>query len=251
MPKVLPLKIICWLILAVLTPASAFADGVTNTTNFAAILQSTPSAEMPARAAELVVQADATNRLQTSIGVVKSAVGLNPAAVLAVVGSIAESAPVTAATVAETAAALEPDSARSIARAAAASVPAAAGAIVEAVCRVNPADYQGIGLAVARVAPGLDGQILAGVAAGIPELKWEIEEKLAGYRGLEFTAGMVLAEVAASECSQQYLKSMAQSRRHSLAGRGRSLAALMDSAAGEGGSFGLEGVFQPQDFSRP
>lgn len=206
---------------------------------------------MPAMAATLVLQADGAQQRQTAIEVIKAALGLNPAAVLAVVGSVAEAVPATAATVAETAAKLEPGMARGIARAAAASVPESAAAIVEAVCRVNPADYQGVGRAVARVAPGLDRQILAGVAAAIPELKLEIEEKLAGYRGLQFTAGMVLADVATSESSAQYLKSLANSPRRDTAGRAMPVASVVDSAAGEAASFGLDGAFQPQDFARP
>src|ERR1022692_1007031 len=99
-------------------------------------LSAVASAELPGKAADLVVHASAKNLRQTTIGVVKAAVGLNPSAAPAIVGSIAHASPNMAATASATAVAMVPDQVLAIARAAAAASPAQAGAIVEAICRV-------------------------------------------------------------------------------------------------------------------
>src|ERR1039458_2058316 len=73
------------------------------------VLSTATSAELPAKAAELVAQADAKTLKQTTIEVVKAAVGLNPAAAPAIVGSIAQASPAMAATAAATAVQLVPN----------------------------------------------------------------------------------------------------------------------------------------------
>src|SRR5487761_2532080 len=88
--------------------------------------------ELPAKAAQMVSQADAKNLKPTTIAVVKAAVGLNPAAAAPIVGSIAQNTPAMAATAAA-AVSLVPNQVVAVARAAAAAAPAQAGQIVEAV----------------------------------------------------------------------------------------------------------------------
>jgi hypothetical protein len=145
---------------------------------FLAVLSTTTQAELPAKAADLVAQADAKQQQQTTIDVVKAAVGLNPAAAAVIVGSIAQTTPAMAAIAAGTAAGLVPNQAATIARAAAAAAPQQAGKIVEAICRVLPAAYAEVAEAVADVVPGAGKEILAGVSAAIPALKGPIDKVL-------------------------------------------------------------------------
>ena len=97
--------------------------------------------ELPAKSAALVTKADAKNRVEATIDVVKAAVGLNPAAAVAIVGAIAKSVPEMASVAAGTAVTLVPDQAVAIARAAAAAAPSEAGKIVEAVAHVPLLQY--------------------------------------------------------------------------------------------------------------
>ena len=94
---------------------------------FFGTLSTVGPAELPAKAAELVSQADSKNRLETTANVVKAAVGLNPAAAAAIVGTISQSTPEVASIAAATAVALVPEQAIAIARAAAAAAPSQAG----------------------------------------------------------------------------------------------------------------------------
>jgi hypothetical protein len=165
------------------------------------VLTTATSAELPAKAADLVVQADVKNLKQTTIDVVKAAVGLNPAAAPAIVGSIAQGSPSMAGTAAVTAASLVPNQVVAIARAAAAAAPSKAGAIVEAICRALPATYQVVAGAVADVVPGAGKEILAAIGTAIPELKNTISQALASFGGNIPSVSMVLAQVAQTESS--------------------------------------------------
>ena len=165
------------------------------------VLTTVTSAELPAKAAELVASADSKNLKQTTIDVVKAAVGLNPAAAPAIVGSIAHSSPSMAATAASTAVTLVPNQLALIARAAAAAAPSQAGPIVEAICRVLPVNYQKAANAVAEVVPGAGKEILSGIVAAIPELKDSINQTLAGYNGKIPSVSTVLTQVAQVETS--------------------------------------------------
>lgn len=163
------------------------------------VLSTVKAAELPGKASELVVKAEAKNLKQTTIDVVKAAVGLNPAAAPAIVGSIAQASPAMAATACATAVALVPDQELLIARAAAAACPAKAGAIVEAICAVWPADYQKVAEAVAEVVPGAAKQILAGVSTAIPGLKNTIDQTLASYQGAIPSVSTVLTQVSQNQ----------------------------------------------------
>jgi hypothetical protein len=153
-------------------------------------------AELPGKAGELVAQADAKNLRQTTIDVVKAAVGLNPAAATAVVGSIAQSSPKMAGLAAAMAISLVPNQVVSIARAAAAAAPKQAGAIVEAICRVLPEDYQKVADAVSEIVPGAGKEILAGISVAIPQLNDLINHVLASYNGNIPSVSAVLSQVA-------------------------------------------------------
>jgi hypothetical protein len=163
---------------------------------FLSILSTVPQAELPIKAADLVAHADAKNQSQTTINVVKAAVGLNTAAAPAIVGSIAQATPEMAATAASVACALVPNQAAVIVRAAAAAAPKQAGKIVEAVCRVLPKEYQDIASAVAEVVPGAAKEILAGISTAIPALKEPISKVVAGYSGSVPSVAAVLNQVA-------------------------------------------------------
>ncbi len=162
------------------------------------VLSTTASAELSAKAAELVTKADAKSLKQTTIDVVKAGVGLNPAAAPAIVGSIAQATPAMAPTAAAIAVELVPNQVSLIAKAAAAAAPTKAGAIVEAMCRAMPADYQIIANAVAEVVPGAGREILAGIAAAVPELKNAINQVLASYQGNVPSVSAALAQVSQS-----------------------------------------------------
>ena len=167
------------------TPASASLS----------ILKSVPSAELPGRAAALIAAADAKSQIQTTVDVVKAAIGLNPAAALSIVGSIAASTPDMAAVAAAVAASLLPQEAEILAQAAAAAAPKQAGKIVEAVSRVVPLSYQAIAKAVNEAVPGAAKEILAGIAAALPNLKDAINTALAAYKGSSLSVNQVLAQL--------------------------------------------------------
>lgn len=176
--------------------------GDTPTANpFLAVLSTITQAELPAKAADLVAQADAKHQQQTTIDVVKAAVGLNPAAAAVIVGSIAQTTPAMAAIAAGTAAGLVPNQAATIARAAAAAAPQQAGKIVEAICRVLPAAYAEVAEAVADVVPGAGKEILAGVSAAIPALKGPIDKVLLAGNGGVASVYAVLTQVESMQPS--------------------------------------------------
>ena len=159
------------------------------------ILKSIPLAELPGKAADLVAAANPKTQTQTTVDIVKSAIGLNPAAATAIVGSIAATTPKMAAVAAATAAGLLPKLAADIARAAASAAPEQAGKIVEAVCRITPESYRAIALAVAEIAPKAAREILAAVAAALPQLKDAITSALAEFKNTTASVKLILAQV--------------------------------------------------------
>ena len=163
---------------------------------FFGTLSAVSPAELPAKSAELVSQANSKNLLETTANVVKAAVGLNPAAAAAIVGTIAQSTPKMASVAAATAVALVPNQAIAIAHAAAAAAPSEAGKIVEAVCRVVPNAYKAVANAVAGVAPGMGKAILAGISAAIPALQEPIGKVLASNNGGNPSVSDVLGQVS-------------------------------------------------------
>ncbi|HEX9047917.1 MAG TPA: hypothetical protein VF988_12910 [Verrucomicrobiae bacterium] len=184
---------------AALMAAVEVNAGEKSTSPALSVLSATSSAELPSKAAELVSQSDAKNLKPTTIDVVKAAVGLNPGAAAAIVGSISQATPAAAPTAAATAAALVPGQALVIAKAAAAAAPTQAGAIVEAMCRVMPRLYQKIGEAVAQVVPGAGREILMAISQAIPTLKDSVDRVLAGYSGAIPSVSTALAQVSQAQ----------------------------------------------------
>jgi len=168
------------LAITVALPMAAWSAGESVSSGaFFAQLSAVAPAELPTTAADLVTHAAAKDLKQTTIAVVRAAVGLNPAAAPSIVGTIAQADPTMAPTAAATAAALVPKSVAVIVKAAAAAAPAQVEAIVAAVCRVAPADFRIVAEAVAKVVPGAERQILAGILAAMPCLQSVIQPVLA------------------------------------------------------------------------
>src|SRR5437016_4362494 len=150
---------------------------------FLETLKGVPSAELPAKAAQLVQTAKAHDRQAVTKDVVKAAVEINPAAAPAIVSAIARAVPEMAALAAGVAAAEQPKQTGAITRAAAAAAPSKVGRIVAAVCKAVPNEYRGIATAAAEAVPASGKEILDGVASAIPELKPYITTALAGFGG--------------------------------------------------------------------
>jgi hypothetical protein len=165
---------------AFLTPCNSFGKDAPKANPFNETLAAAPTAELPAKAADLVAQAKSRDRQATTISVVKSAVAINPAAAPYIVGAIARAVPDVAPVAAGAAAAEQPKQASAIAKAAAAAAPSKAGKIVVAVCRAVPSDYRNIAVAVFDAVPGSGNEIVKAVAAALPEFKAGIEQALAG-----------------------------------------------------------------------
>jgi hypothetical protein len=177
MKPIVILSVVC------LMACSSFGKDATKANPFNETLSSVPAAELPAKAADLVVHTKVRDRQVATINVVKSAVGMNPVAAPAIVGAIARAMPDMAAVAAGSAAAEQPKQASAIAKAAAAAAPLKAGKIVAAVCRAVPSEYRNIAVAVSQVVPGASKEILLAVASVLPDLKPALDKSLAGYGG--------------------------------------------------------------------
>ena len=179
------MKLIASILLSVafLTAGNSFGKDVPQANSFNEALAAVPAAELPAKAADLILHARSRERQATTVSVVKSAVAMNPAAAPAIVGAIARAVPDMASVAAGAAAALQPKQAAAIAKAAAAAAPSKAGKIVTAVCRAVPNEYRNIAAAVAQVVPGAGKEIVNAVASALPGLKPAIDSVLAGYGG--------------------------------------------------------------------
>ena len=169
---IITLSVIC------LSAVNAFAKDASK--SLKKTLSSVPAAELPAQAAKLVKDAKPDAWEETTINVVKSSVGINPAAAPAIVGAIARAVGPMAPVAAGTAAKEQPKQACTIAKAAAAAAPSQAGPIVLAVCKAVPDDYRCVAIAVSQAAPGSREDILRAVANVRPELESEIEKALEG-----------------------------------------------------------------------
>lgn len=161
----------------------AAASAETKTETVRSALKQVPTAEVPARAADLVAQARTADRDSVTAEVVRMAVKAHPTIAPAIVGSIAKKTPAAATTAAATAARLQPKQVTQIAHAAAAAAPAHAGGIVKALCKVVPGAYRDVALTVALVAPGATEEILAGLSEGLPALKAGLDAAIASYQG--------------------------------------------------------------------
>jgi hypothetical protein len=166
---------------AFLGASNSFGADAPKVFYFNETLAAVPTAELPAKAADLVAQAKSSDRQTTTIQVVKGAVAINPAAAPYIVGAIARAVPDMASIAAGTAGAGQTKQAGAIAKTAATAAPSRAGKIVVAVCRAVPSDYRSIVVAVLEAAPGSGNEIVKAVADALPELKASIEQIIAGY----------------------------------------------------------------------
>jgi hypothetical protein len=173
---------------------SSFAADVPSVNELTETLSRGPWAELPVRVVEVVRQAKDQFRKDTTIAAVKAALGLNPAAATAVVGSIARAVPSMAALAAETAAAAQPKQAPEIALAAAAADHPAAADIVTGVCRAAPDQYESVAVAVSVAVPDSGRDILKAVETAEPDLKVSIDQAIAQYKGHLPSVALVLAE---------------------------------------------------------
>jgi hypothetical protein len=181
---------------AFLAACCSFAKDAPKANPFTKTLAAVPAAELPAKAADLVLQAKPGDREATTINVVKSAVGINPAAAPAIVGAIARAVPEMASVAASAAAAEQPRQASAIAKAAAAAAPFQASSIVTAVCRAVPKEYRNIAVAVSQAVPGAGKDIVKAVETALPELKPSLEKALAGYGGHVVSVSDTLTQAA-------------------------------------------------------
>jgi hypothetical protein len=183
---------------AFLVTCPSFGKDAPKANPFKETLAAVPSVELPAKAADLVLQTKPLARQAVTINVVKGAVEINPAAAPAIVGAIARPVPEMASVAAGVAAAEQPKQAGAIAKAAAAAAPSKAGQIVLAVCQAVPNAYRDIALAVSQVVPGAGKEILEAVASALPNLRLPIETALAGYGGNVPSVAATLSQAAST-----------------------------------------------------
>lgn len=175
---------------------AAFGKEAPKANPYKVVLAAVPSAELPVKAADLVLHAKPKDRKATTVDVVKGAVGINPAAATSIVAAIARAVPDMASIAAAAAATEQPKQASAIAKAAAAAAPSQAGAIVTAVCQVVPTHYPNVAVAVSQVVPGANKEIVRAVGVAQPALRPSLEKVLAGYNGRVASVGGALAEAA-------------------------------------------------------
>ena len=181
---------------AFLVASISFAKDVPKTNPFKEVLSPVPAAELPAKAADLVLHAKSRARASTTADVIAAAVGINPAAAPAIVGAIAKAVPDMASVAAGVAAAEQPKQAAAIAKAAAAAAPSQARKIVLAVCRAVPNEYRNIAVAVSEVVPSSSSkEIVKAVASAIPSLQPYIEQTLVASGGNVYSVSSTLDQV--------------------------------------------------------
>jgi hypothetical protein len=181
---------------AFLISCNSFGKDAPKANPFNETLSAVPAAELPAKAADLVLQTKSRTRLGVTVNVVKSAVGIQPAAACAIVGAISRAVPEMASVAAGAAAAEQPKQASAIAKAAAAAAPTKAGQIVLAVCRAVPNAYRDIAIAVSQAVPSASREIVSAVGSAMPELKPAIAKALAGYGGSMPSVTDILTQAA-------------------------------------------------------
>jgi len=140
------------------------------------ILSKVPPPELPAKAAELVGQAEDKEQKVITVTVVRVAVERNSVAAPFIVSAVAKAVPAMAPVAAATAAKLQPKQAGPIAKAAAAAAPAHAAAIVFAICKELPGEYVIVAIGASEGAPAATREILEAVSRAVPVLKPFVEE---------------------------------------------------------------------------
>lgn len=171
----------CALVLVIAgTVGIAQADQKTDALRTA--LSKVATAEVPAKAAEIVANAKAADRESVTAEVVKLVVKSHPTMNLATVSAISSKCPAAAPTAAAAAAKLQPKQATLIAKAAAVAAPDQAGAIVSSVCKIVTNQSE-LALAVAEAAPHATMEILDALENVMPNMKPRIDVAIASFNG--------------------------------------------------------------------
>ncbi len=157
------------------------------------LLQNVPVLELPAKASELVKQAKETDRKDVTVEIIAAISEMKPAAVTAVVGTIARTVPQQAATAAATAVKYQPVLAPLLVKTSVGIVPGEASAIVMEVCRVAPAQFQMIAVAASEAAPKSSARIITAVGTAIPALKPAIDQAVTGNAAKEASVAVVMS----------------------------------------------------------
>ncbi len=134
--------------------------GPATSSQYAKQLQNTPVLELPAKAAELIKQAPEKERATVTAEVIAVISKSKPAAIPAVVGTIARVMPQQAAVAAAAASEYQPELAPAIVQATVTSAPNYLSTIVTEACRAAPQYFQGIALGAAVAAPGSTSKII-------------------------------------------------------------------------------------------
>jgi hypothetical protein len=135
------------------------------------IVADVPAAELAAKAANLVVQADKTDRQEVAVTTVREIAAKRPATIVAVVGAISKAAPDLSPVVAAEAAKLVAERAPEIAKAATAGAPAEADQIAAAVAKVTPKSAAKVAGAVVTVVPDQSTKVVDAVLNLVPSAR--------------------------------------------------------------------------------
>ena len=134
-----------------------------------------PLAELPPKAANLVVKAKAKDRSDVALTVVRAVVAKKPASVPAVVGAISKASPENSPAIAAEAATLLNDQAAEIAKAASAGAPTHASKVAAAVSKAVPKSATDVTRAVLTTVPMSAPNTVSEVLAVVPTAKTQIE----------------------------------------------------------------------------
>ena len=140
-------------------------------------LSSLPVPEFPAKAAELVHSAAASDREQTTQAVLRAvSVIAKPGVLPYVVSAVCRGNPEAAGTAVATATALQPEDVLVFSEAALGAAPGQAEQIVFSACKAAPASCAEVAAGAFRQLPSAGNPILAGLAGARPDLELYLEE---------------------------------------------------------------------------
>jgi hypothetical protein len=172
-------KILLCSILSVGMASSALAatDQVELVRHIRASLSSVVLPEMAAQAAQLVKDANKSEKLATAIAVTQQAIQINPALSITVVSEISKAEPKVAAEVALAAARIQPNYITSIAKAAVEAAPSQTSQIVFELCREYPNKFNLVMASAANAAADSQRQVWEGVTQALPGVKSIFEQR--------------------------------------------------------------------------
>jgi hypothetical protein len=150
--------------------------------------------ELPAMSAQLVKLEQGEDQGPATVGVVKAASEINPAAVLSVVGAISRSTPTMAPVAAATAAESQPRFAWAFARTAALAAPEQASDIVYAVASAVPKEAQSVATAVAQAVPESSTPVISALGRATPALQPFLDEAMLLAENRTVSATTIIAQ---------------------------------------------------------